>query len=100
MKRDGVSKLVVLPLYPQFSISTSGSSLRLLEAMFKSDPALRGLPHTVIPSWYQRRGYIVAQADLIEVLYCSWYTPHGASPIGCCPCHLVACWCHAVSLCS
>ena len=68
VKRDGVSKLVILPLYPQFSISTSGSSLRLLEAVFKSDPALRGLPHTVIPSWYQRRGYIVAQADLIEVL--------------------------------
>jgi len=67
VKRDGVSKLVILPLYPQFSISTSGSSLRLLEAVFKSDPALRGLPHTVIPSWYQRRGYIVAQADLIEV---------------------------------
>ena len=74
MKRDGVSKLVILPLYPQFSISTSGSSLRLLEAVFKSDPALRGLPHTVIPSWYQRRGYIVAQADLIEVL------PLAASP--------------------
>jgi ferrochelatase len=67
VKRDGVNKLVILPLYPQFSISTSGSSLRLLEAIFKSDPALQGLPHTVIPSWYQRRGYIVAQADLIEV---------------------------------
>ena len=31
IKADGVTKLVVLPLYPQFSISTSGSSLRLLE---------------------------------------------------------------------
>ena len=31
IKTDGVSRLVVLPLYPQFSISTSGSSLRLLE---------------------------------------------------------------------
>jgi len=26
-----ITRLVVLPLYPQFSISTSGSSLRLLE---------------------------------------------------------------------
>ena len=67
IKRDGVNKLVVLPLYPQFSISTSGSSLRLLEQIFKSDPDLRGLDHTVIPSWYQRPGYITAQADLIEV---------------------------------
>lgn len=31
IKQDNVTRLVVLPLYPQFSISTSGSSLRLLE---------------------------------------------------------------------
>ena len=42
---------VILPLYPQFSISTSGSSLRLIEALFKGDPAFGNLQHTVIPSW-------------------------------------------------
>jgi ferrochelatase len=31
IKRDGIEDLVILPLYPQFSISTSGSSFRLLE---------------------------------------------------------------------
>ncbi|KVI08069.1 Chlorophyll a/b binding protein domain-containing protein [Cynara cardunculus var. scolymus] len=36
IKKDGVNKLVVLPLYPQFSISTSGSSLRLLESIFSA----------------------------------------------------------------
>lgn len=41
LKRDGITQLVVLPLYPQFSVSTSGSSLRLLEALLKEDPALR-----------------------------------------------------------
>lgn len=65
VKRDGITRLVILPLYPQFSISTSGSSLRLLEKMFKEDPQLRGLKHTVIPSWYQRKGYVQAMADLI-----------------------------------
>lgn len=35
IKRDRVTRLVVLPLYPQFSISTSGSSLRLLERLFR-----------------------------------------------------------------
>lgn len=63
---DGVGKLVILPLYPQFSISTSGSSLRLIEALFKGDPAFADLQHTVIPSWYQRPGYVKAMADLIE----------------------------------
>lgn len=66
VKRDGVSSLVILPLYPQFSVSTSGSSLRLLEQLFKTDPVLHKLRHTVIPSWYQRPGYVKAMVDLIE----------------------------------
>ncbi|UPQ99844.1 ferrochelatase [Chloropicon primus] len=66
VKRDRITDLVILPLYPQFSVSTSGSSLRLLEKIFKEDPALKDLRHTVIPSWYQRRGYVCAMANLIE----------------------------------
>ncbi|XP_058097580.1 ferrochelatase-2, chloroplastic-like isoform X2 [Magnolia sinica] len=66
IKRDGITKLVVLPLYPQFSISTSGSSLRLLESIFKEDEYLVNMQHTVIPSWYQREGYIKAMANLID----------------------------------
>ncbi|KAJ7957116.1 Ferrochelatase [Quillaja saponaria] len=57
IKRDRITKLVVLPLYPQFSISTSGSSLRLLESIFREDEYLVNMQHTVIPSWYQREGY-------------------------------------------
>ncbi|KAJ3675315.1 hypothetical protein LUZ60_004357 [Juncus effusus] len=66
IKRDGITKLVVLPLYPQFSISTSGSSLRLLESIFREDEYLVNMQHTVIPSWYQREGYIKAMATLIQ----------------------------------
>ncbi|KAL8159621.1 hypothetical protein V2J09_001158 [Rumex salicifolius] len=67
IKRDGITKLVVLPLYPQFSISTSGSSLRLLESIFREDEYLVNMQHTVIPSWYQREGYTKAMTDLIEI---------------------------------
>lgn len=42
---------VILPLYPQYSISTSGSSLRLVEALMRRDPDLAQLEATVIPSW-------------------------------------------------
>ena len=51
IKSEGVGRLVILPLYPQFSISTSGSSFRLLEGLLKSDVDLYKLKHTVIPSW-------------------------------------------------
>jgi ferrochelatase len=46
-----MTHLIVIPLYPQFSISTSGSSLRLLEEVFENDPTLSGLKHSVIASW-------------------------------------------------
>ena len=65
VKKDGITKLVVIPLYPQFSISTSASSLRLFEEMLDTDPALQGLSHIVIASWYWRKGYLQAMTELI-----------------------------------
>ena len=66
IKRDGVDRLVVLPLYPHFSISTSGSSFRLLEDLWQEDAALQKINYTVIPSWYDSPGYLEAMADLIR----------------------------------
>lgn len=65
IKRDGIEDLVILPLYPQFSISTSGSSFRLLEKLWLEDPSLDRINYTVIPTWYSRPGYVQAMADLI-----------------------------------
>ncbi|KAI3682206.1 hypothetical protein L2E82_50069 [Cichorium intybus] len=66
IKRDGITKLVVLPLYPQFSISTTGSSIRVLQTLFREDKILSTLPVAIIQSWYQRQGYINSMADLIQ----------------------------------
>ena len=65
IKRDAIEQLVIFPLYPQFSISTSGSSFRLLEKLWEEDPSLQRIEHTVIPSWYQQPGYLQAMAQLI-----------------------------------
>jgi ferrochelatase len=65
MKRDAIERLVILPLYPQFSISTSGSSFRILEKLWQEDPTLRRIDYTVIPSWYNQPGYLQAMAQLI-----------------------------------
>ncbi|MCZ0899790.1 ferrochelatase, partial [Microcoleus sp. HI-ES] len=65
IKRDRIEHLTILPLYPQFSISTSGSSFRQLEEMWGKDPALKDIQYTAIPSWYQRPGYIQAMSELI-----------------------------------
>ncbi|KAJ0989469.1 hypothetical protein J5N97_007825 [Dioscorea zingiberensis] len=66
LKKDNITKLVVLPLYPQFSISTSGSSIRLLMRIFREDAYFERLPVSIIESWYQREGYIKSMANLIE----------------------------------
>jgi ferrochelatase len=65
IKRDRIEQLVILPLYPQFSISTSGSSFRLLEQLWAEDPSLHRIEHTVVPSWFDRPGYLAAMAQLI-----------------------------------
>lgn len=63
--KDKIEKLVILPLYPQFSISTSGSSFRVLEEMWQKDPQLKEVEYTLIPCWYDNQGYLQAMADLI-----------------------------------
>ena len=65
LTQDNVEHLVILPLYPQFSISTSGSSFRLLEKLWQEDPKLQPIDYTVIPSWYKQPGYLQAMAQLI-----------------------------------
>ncbi|WP_295536525.1 ferrochelatase [Synechococcus sp. UW140] len=72
LKADGVDQVVVLPLYPHFSISTSGSSFRELQRLRNTDPAFSRLPIRCIRSWYDHPGYIQALANLIarEILAC------------------------------
>jgi len=68
ISNDKIEALVVLPLYPQFSISTSGSSLRLLQEIFAKQMKSFGEPrlvHTVIPNWHNRRGYVKCVSSLI-----------------------------------
>lgn len=73
IRNDGIEALVILPLYPQFSISTSGSSLRVLQEEFSSATNNGGdwnlgnsMVHTVVPSWYDRPGYVRAMASLLR----------------------------------
>ena len=66
INRDSVTNLVIVPLYPQFSVSTSGSSLRLLQSYLTSPTPLLPptIKHTVIDSWYDRPGYVSSVSSL------------------------------------
>ena len=75
IKADNISEVVVLPLYPHFSISTSGSSFRELRRLCQEDIEFQKLPLRCIRSWYDHPGYISAMAELIEKQICLLESP-------------------------
>ncbi|MBI5074438.1 MAG: ferrochelatase [Nitrospirae bacterium] len=61
--RQGVEKLVILSLYPHYSVATTGSSLSYLRKILTSYPAIKTCE---IMSWYDHPLYIGALAEKIE----------------------------------
>ncbi len=59
--RDDISHLIVLPLYPQFSISTTGSSLNRMNALV-AENGYRMPTTSVVCSYEDDEGYISALA--------------------------------------
>ena len=86
MKADGVSEVVVLPLYPHFSISTSGSSFRELKRLKDGDSEFEKLSVRCIRSWFDHPAYVSSMSELIknQILDCElpkeahiFFTAHG-----------------------
>jgi len=86
IKSDGINQIVVLPLYPHFSISTSGSSFRELKKLRDADSNFKKIPIRCIRSWFNQSGYLKAMVELIseQILLCNhptkahvFFTAHG-----------------------
>jgi len=60
--KDGVRRLVVLSLYPQYSVATTGSTLRKLDEVVSKYP----IEIFSIKSWYDNQLYIDALVDEIK----------------------------------
>ncbi|MEM6447103.1 MAG: ferrochelatase [Cyanobacteria bacterium P01_D01_bin.123] len=65
LKSDDIERVVVLPLYPQYSITTSGSSFKLLDELWQADPQLAKIERITISSWYDQPDYINSMAATI-----------------------------------
>jgi ferrochelatase len=57
---DGVDELVLLPLYPQFSVSTTGSSLKDFDALTDKRNGLQRIRRHYIRQWHTHKTYIEA----------------------------------------
>jgi protoporphyrin/coproporphyrin ferrochelatase len=62
---DRVDNLIVLPLYPQFSISTTGSSLNRIQDLVHENGG-RVPRMSVIRSWHEDENYVTELAVMIE----------------------------------
>ncbi len=63
--RDGVNELVLLPLYPQFSVSTTGSSFKDFEELIDKRREIQGIKRRDILRWHTHETYINALAEQI-----------------------------------
>jgi protoporphyrin/coproporphyrin ferrochelatase len=62
---DGVRRLVVLPLYPQFSVTTTGSAIDRFEEVLRERNAA-GLERRIVRSWFDDPAYVAAMAETIR----------------------------------
>ncbi len=62
--QDGIQRLIVLPLYPHFSYTTTGSSLNALRQELEARQV--SLELALIPAYYQHPAYLAAMADTIQ----------------------------------
>ncbi|MEP7273328.1 MAG: ferrochelatase, partial [Acidobacteriota bacterium] len=63
---DRITDLLVLPLYPQFSVSTTGSSLKDFVSLVEARGGLRGIRRRYITRWHHHEPYLRALASMIS----------------------------------
>jgi ferrochelatase len=63
---DGITHLVVLPLFPQFSVTTTGSCVNYFNGLMRQSPRSNALQASYVTRWYDEPLYIKALADLIR----------------------------------
>lgn len=68
-------RLVVLPLFPQYSVTTTGSGFASLERLIAQRPALAGLDIRWIRAWGSHPTYIEAFAGLIRKELAEFHDP-------------------------
>lgn len=65
IRSDRITDLVILPLYPQFSVSTTGSSLNRMNQLLENGAALE-TKMSVVRQWHDDPNYIAVLAEMID----------------------------------
>lgn len=62
MKRDGVTEILAVSLYPHYSAATTGSTMKMFEEVMK----VHGMRYSSVTSWFNHPGYIASLIEKIE----------------------------------
>jgi len=66
IKKDNIDEVILLPLYPQFSVSTTGSSVNEWTKVKRKNPDLKDLRVELIETYYTDPNYIDAIIENIN----------------------------------
>jgi protoporphyrin/coproporphyrin ferrochelatase len=66
VERRDLDRLVILPLFPQYSSTTTGAGFRALERLLQVHPTLAALDTRWISSWQNQPTYIAAFSERIR----------------------------------
>jgi ferrochelatase len=66
IRRDGIQHLVALPLFPQFSVTTTGSCFNFLRKLVARDGISDALRISWVDAWFEEPLYLDAMAELIR----------------------------------
>ena len=66
IQRDEITHLVVLPLFHQFSVTTSGSCINYFNARLRQNDPGESLRASYVTRWYNEPLYIEAMAELVR----------------------------------
>jgi ferrochelatase len=66
IEKDGVDRIVLLPLYPQFSKSTTGSSVKEWKRQISEKPNLKNIPTEIVEQYYDFPAYLDAVIERIN----------------------------------
>jgi protoporphyrin/coproporphyrin ferrochelatase len=64
--KDRITRLVLLPLFPQYSATTTGSCLKYFQALDKKLGLSAKMEIATVESWFDEPLYIEAMADIIR----------------------------------
>jgi protoporphyrin/coproporphyrin ferrochelatase len=79
IRRDGITHLVALPLFPQFSFTTTGSCFNYLRPLLEKSGLTKTMTVSYVRSWFDHPLYVECMAGLIREAHAQFSDPNPAA---------------------